>query len=336
MKQKMTKAVTAFAIAVQALAALALDADESSLVEIQQAMRTHTNDHATVRAVGLKYKDASDPIVSRSAHAALIRANDFSQFTNVLVCFRESLISESGERDKYNSLMSLYVRQAHSPTVDSVLKTEIATLDCDNRDEANATYCRALTAIVLDISPDLVPDSWLHKETDTILLAATNRSVFVHNQSLIDSMSRALASRGDPATPDVVARLRQVGGADIEPYCKRYISMYQVTTASHPEEILRTAMTAGDDILERWCIRVIHEKGISSMLPFAEQRSRETTGLTKDFYLHLIRDMKNPDQIKGPIGSYDNPVYISEPLMKPSVGDDIQQNEIGKRGGPIK
>ena len=325
MNQILTTAATTFAIAIQALAGFASNANESSLVEIQQTMRTHTNDLAAVRAVGLKYMDASDPNVSRAAHAALIRANDLSQLSNVLAGFRESLLSESGESGKYTSLMSLYMQQACTSVVASVLKPEIATLDFDQHSEAKAMYRRALLAIILDYSPELASDSWLHKETDSLLPSATNRSVFVRNQSLLDSMSRALASRGDPSTPEVVARLRQVGGQDIEPYCKRYYSMYQVTTAKHPEKVLRTAMVAGDDILEQWCIRFIHEKVLSSMLPFAEQRSHETTGTTKDFYLHLIRDLKNPNQIKGPLGSFNNPVYISEPLIRPPAGDDAQQ-----------
>ena len=325
MKQIKKTAATALAIAMQALAGFASNANEYSLVEIQQTMRTHTNDLAAVRAVGIKYMDASDPNVSRAAHAALIRANDLSQLSNVLVGFRESLLSESGERGKYTSLMSLYMQQACTSAVASVLKPEIATLDFDQYSEAKVTYRRALLAIILDYSPELASDSWIHKETDSHLTASTNRFVFVRNQSLLDSMLRALASRGDPATPEVVARLRQVGWQDIEPYCKRYYSMYQVTTAKPPEKVLRTVMVAGDDILEQWCIRFIHEKKLFSMLPFAEQRAHETTGMTQDFYRHLIRDMKNPDQIKGPIGSYDNPVYISEPLIRPPAGDDAQQ-----------
>lgn len=325
MNRKMTTALTVFALAAQVLVALASNADESSLIEIQQAMRTYTNDHAALRAVGLKYKDAVDPKVSRSAHAALIRADDVSQFTNVLAGFRESFLAESSERGKFTSLMSLYVREARAPAVASALKTEVAALDFDQQAEANGTYRRALLALVLDDSPNLVSDSWLHKETESLLYAATNRAVFVYNQALLDSMTRALAARGDSATLEVVARLRQVGGKAIEPYCKRYDWMYQVSTAPHPEEILPTAMASGDDTLEQWCIRFIHEKRLATMLPFAEQRSHETTGLTKNYYLQLIHDLKNPDQIKGPLGSYENPVYISEPLIRPPAGNDAQQ-----------
>jgi len=289
----------------------------SALSEIQNAICTYTNNDVALRAVGLKYKNSEELEVSRSAHAALIRAHDVSEFNNVLAHYREALLTNSSDRYKFSSLMDLYLQYGHSSVVTSVLNNEIVILNSGQQDQSTALYRRSLLTLVLDSSPELAVDSWLRKETQALLCAATNQSVLVYNRPLFDSMLRTLATRGDSITPTIIASLRQLDDQYMEPYCKRYEWMYQVVTATYPEDTLRKAITSDDDILERWCIQFIHQKRLKSMLSFMEQRSRETSSLTRDYYLQLIHDLNNPEQIKGPIGSRENPIYSRDQLSPP-------------------
>lgn len=321
MNQRTISALIVWAMAAQSFAASEAVTNGCAFSEIQQAIRTYTNDNAALHAVGLKYKDAKELRVSASAHAALIQAGDLSEFTNVLAGYREALLTGSRAR-RPASLMGLYLGNASSPAVASVLSNEIVRLSSGLQDESTDEYRRALLALALDHTPDLVVDSWLRRETESLLHAATNRSLLVHGRALLDAVSRALASRGDPMTREVVVRLRQLDGQYMEPYCQRYEWMYRIATATHPEETLQRAAASGDEILEHWCIRFIHQKRLTSMLPFAEQRSRETSSLTRDYYLHLIRDLRNPDQIRGPLGSRENPIYSSEQLAPPPSSED--------------
>lgn len=63
------------------------------------------------------------------------------------------------------------------------------------------------------------------------------------------------------------------------------------------------------------------------MLAFAEQRLGETSAYKHDWYVLLVKDLKNPEKIKGPIGSRENPIVMSEQLPLHKV------NEVGHKTG---
>lgn len=280
----------------------------------------------SLRAVGLKYKDSDDLDISGAAHAALIKAEDVTDLPNILTRFRLSLESGSRDAERFSSLVSLYIQSAHLPFIHAALSNELVTLEGKQPD----LYSRVLIQMLIASSSDLVSKTFLHRETESLLGALTTESDFALKRDRIGSLLHALSIRGDPLFLDAVSRLRRIAGKDVEDLCKRYEWKYRVVTAEHPEDVLRDAMRSGDKSLERWCIVFIHGKRLASMLPYLEERVKVSSSVIRDYYIQAIRELRNPDKIKAPLGSFDNPVILSGELLDKQKGVSPGGNQRGQ------